>query len=102
MAKGCGACGKMHAHSMLECIQGSAPKPTVERVPLHPELPQGTVTSTVHYPPSTVHNEDGTMSLTAAKTVREIRLPKNRAWEQRNPDRYRMWRRQYDRKRRSN
>ena len=35
------------------------------------------------------------------KIWRFLKLPKNRAWEQRNPDRYRMWRRQYDRNRRS-
>ena len=39
MAKGCGACGKMHGYSMLECIQGSLPAPTVERV-VRPELPE--------------------------------------------------------------
>ena len=40
MAKGCGneGCTQYHAYSMLECIQGSLPAPTVEKIP-QPELP---------------------------------------------------------------
>ncbi len=97
MAKGCGACGKMHGYSMLECIQGAAPEPTVERVPPHPELPPA---------PSTVHEDVGTVSTVQAETVGTVHqasgtVPKNRAWEQRNSDRNRAWRKEYDRKRRA-
>jgi len=94
MAKGCGNCGKMHQYSMLECIQGSA-APTVERVPLHPELttpsvPSQPSKSTVTPSNSTVTDDSSTVT-----------LPKNRAWEQRNSERYRKWRREYMRKRRA-
>ena len=87
VSKGCGSCGKMHGYSMLECIQGSVPAPTVERVK-QPELNPGTVLkdinarytepeqSTVHIPPGTVRNLDvGTVP--AIGTVH-----KNRKWEQ--------------------
>ena len=57
--------------------------------------------STVTHVPSTVTNPDSTVTVMAARTVTETRLPKNRAWEQRNPDRYRKWRREYMRRRRA-
>ena len=87
MAKaGCGACGKLHGHSMLECIGGSLPAPTVELVP-QPELPA---------PRSTV-----TALKVPLQPAESTVTPKNRAWEQRNPERYRKWRREYMKRRRS-
>ena len=96
MAKGCGACGKYHGYSMLECIQREAPVPTVERIPRR-ELPPA---------PSTVHKDVGTVSTVQVEPTSAVHqpsgtVPKNRAWEQRNSDSYRAWRREYDRARRS-
>ena len=114
----CPDCGKQvptTSHPLFYCEKPSK-KATVQHVPIHPELPApsrailpvtgtvtpevGTVTRTVHHPSSTVHHEDGTVTVAAARTVTEVRLPKNRKWEAANSDRNRAWRREYDRKRR--
>ena len=118
VCESCGAKTGSLAHPTLVCLVG---KPTVEKI-AQPELAapavqgnaQGTVqtnaagtvqvhggtVSTVTYPPSTVTSEDGTVTAVGMRTVTEIRVPKNRAWESRNSERYRAWRKEYDRNRR--
>ena len=100
MAKtGCPTCGRAYSAAthwnVADCPQLAVPKPTVERIPT-PKLPA----------PSTVHEDVGTVSTVQVEPTGTVHqpsgtVPKNRAWEQRNPDRYRAWRREYDRRRRA-
>ncbi len=94
MAKGCGACGKMHGYSMLECIQGAAPKPTVETVHAR-ELPAAPVSLPVNAPDGSLTPESG--SLTASKGS----LTKQQRYRRSHPGWYRTYQREYMRRRRA-
>lgn len=94
MAKrGCGNCGKPLGQSghatVLECMQGSVPAPTVERIH-QTELAAPKVTS-----------QDDTVASQTLKVAPQGNITKQERWRVRNSDRYKAYRREYMRRRRA-
>ena len=86
-----------------ECPECGVKVPSTGHLVLFP-CPKATVEVIEEWTPDVPLQSTATRHISTVTDLPPVvlkKLPKNRAWEQRNPERYRAWRREYMRRRRA-